>query len=160
MTEDEIDQKTTPAAVTTMIDTIIEFGNRGHWFGFDPRDHTQNLIECVDGFQLSVIAGAGTYSIPTPAICTCALYRDGSLTGEPFYMSVHYPWEVEHDYRGPYAAVEVMIMSDEKPGPEWDEYDNDAIYARVPVALVRHLIIAHGGEIEKPDHYYRGTNDV
>lgn len=164
MTEDEIQQKTTPAVVTTMIDAIIQFGNRGHWYGFEPGDQTANLIECVDGFRISVIAGGGVYSIPKPAFCMCAYSRRAGDPPDPMaIMSIYQPWEVPHDFRGPYTALEVGFPTDRpEPWADWAEYadrDDDpteSIYPYVPAQLVRDLIVSHGGEIEKPDSYYWG----
>lgn len=79
-------------------------------------------VACVDGFTVSVIAGPGAYSTPRAA-------------------------------QGPYEALEVGYPS-ERPEPwdKWSKYAEQAnaptetVYGWVPVALVRDLIAAHGGE--------------
>lgn len=90
-----------------------------------------NVIECADGFRLSVIAGEATYCTPRPGVF-------GS---------------VSEDYPGPYSEVEVGFPSVRpEPWSEWtlwcEEPDRptDTVYAYVPVAAVRDLIALHGGE--------------
>lgn len=91
-----------------------------------------NSIVCVDGFKLSVIAGAGAYCSPRPSL------HDG---------------DVPVDFAGPFSQVEVGYPS-ERPEPwsEWERYcespgsPTDTVYGYVPVKLVRALIESHGGE--------------
>lgn len=112
-----------------MLENIIAHGNRGH-VGF----LVNSNITCADGFQLSVIAGGGTYCTPRPTLCLC------SVGGES--MPPALDGEVSHDYTGPYTRVEVMIRDGSKP---WGE-NGDDVYGYVPVQKVRDLIAAHGGE--------------
>jgi hypothetical protein len=128
----------------TMLDEIIANGNRGH-YGY--RDNS--IITCADGFQMSVIAGGGTYCAPRPTFCGCA-YRHLS---DKFVTAAGYK-DAEHDYPGPYTHVEVGFPS-MRPEPwadEWSEWcEGDAwagtVYAFVPVEAVRALVELHGGEV-------------
>ena len=87
-----------------------------------------NLIECADGFGLSVIAGAGAYCQPRV--------------------------QFRRDYEGPYTAAEVGFPSARpEPWSEWREFAEDpdqptgTVYSSVPVALIRALVDSHGGEV-------------
>ena len=77
-------------------------------------------VGCLDGYSVSVQAGEGKYCQP----------RD--------------------DY-GPYTAVELGFPS--LPDPMLDGYAEspgkltDTVYPYVPVALVRDLIVKHGGAV-------------
>jgi hypothetical protein len=123
--------------VVSNLDKIIESGNAPDpATGERPVD---NRIQCVDGFNLSVIAGRGYYCTPRPAL----------LSGLPDGLASSAP----SDYRGPYTAVEVGYPS-ERPEP-WDEWSQrcedeerptSTVYGYVPVDMVRALIEAHGGE--------------
>jgi hypothetical protein len=91
-----------------------------------------NVIECVDGFTVSVIAGVATYCTPRP---------DGF--GDT---------AAGLDYQGPYTAVEVGFPS-QRPEPwaewrGWSEspgYPTSSVYKYVPVSAVRALIALHEG---------------
>lgn len=91
-----------------------------------------NLIECADGFKVSVVAGLGAYCAPRP---------DGySKTAAP------------RDYEGPYTAVEVGFPSARpEPWDEWEpfcespEYPTGTVYGYVPIDQVRALVAAHEG---------------
>lgn len=154
------------AVITTGIDTIAMYGNRGHFYGIGALEaDSSHIIECVDGFRLSVIAGGGTHCTPRPVMCTCWYYRDGGLEGEPFAFEPSFlSDEVPHDFPGPYRAVEVGFPSARpEPWRTWIEYAEEpteptkTVYGYVPVEMVRELIALHGGEVEKPDTYYRGA---
>ncbi|MYR30528.1 MULTISPECIES: hypothetical protein [unclassified Streptomyces] len=101
---------------------------------------TPNRIRCADGFSLSVIAGAGYYCQPRPAL----------LPGLPSGLAHGAP----ADYPGPYTQVEVGFPS-ERPEPwsDWAEHVEDpdeptrTVYSYVPVEIVRALIDSHGGEV-------------
>lgn len=126
----------------TLFDEIAAHGNRNYDDNFrfqNPK--LGNRIRCRDGFSLSVIAGAGTYSRPRPALL--------DLGDTPNFM-----YDVDADYRGPYTAVEVGFPS-ERPEPWagcWETHcedpnsPTDTVYGYVPVEMVRALIEAHGGE--------------
>lgn len=118
------------------LEEVIAHGNRGH------SGYPDSTIVCADGFSLSVIAGGGTYCTPRPAFCSCAS-RPGSRP-MPAYSG-----ELEHDFPGPYLAVEVGFPS-ERPEPwdAWAQYADEyvEIFPFVPVQLVRDLVAAHGGE--------------
>src|SRR5690606_10699604 len=116
-----------------LLDTIITNGNRSVRPG---RFRGENQIVCRDGFEVSVIAGAGTYCTPRPR------------------WPVADPVPV--DYPGPYSHVEVGYPSQRpEPWDEWERYaedpeqPTDTVYAYVPVALVRALVAAHGGEADR-----------
>lgn len=162
MTEDETEQ-TTQEVVTTLVDVIIMYGNRGHYFGFE--HVVPNRIDCVDGFSVSILAGGGTYCSPRPPLCMCWMPdHPSSLKNLKADGLMH---NVDCDYRGPFSAVEVGFPN-QRPEPwgAWDEYCDDpggdpteCVYPFVPADLVRDLIISHGGEVAKPDTYYRGQED-
>jgi len=119
---------------TTVLDQIITFGNRPS-LRSPSGDYKSggNLIRCVDGFQVSVIAGAGCYCTPRPDWP----FEGGATAGYP----------------GPYTKVEVGYPT-ERPEPweSWAKRAEDAdsptetVYSFVPVELVRALVAAHGGE--------------
>jgi hypothetical protein len=92
----------------TTLDDIAARGNRGGHFAGQWVDN--NHIRCADGFELSVIAGGGTYCLPRPAFCAHSYAPD--LPAIPFRD------EVACDYPGPYTHVEVR--GDGPPG--WSEY--------------------------------------
>ena len=127
--------------LTPKLDAIAAHGNRGHATDINaPRGDSQ--IRCADGSVLSVIAGGGTYCQPRPAMCTCSLR--GEL--EPF-ASTPYPWEVAHDYPGPYTHVEVMPIKGDWPA-EWFDGDGDSV-ATVAVKDVRVEVAKRGGEADR-----------
>jgi hypothetical protein len=122
---------------TSTLDQIAEAGNApDRATGERPVD---NRITCVDGFSLSVIAGAGYYCTPRPSL----------LAGLPDGLASNAP----SDFPGPYTAVEVGFPS-ERPEPwaEWSQRAEDeaspteTVYGYVPVEMVRALIVLHGGE--------------
>lgn len=91
-----------------------------------------NEIICADGFSVSVIAGWGTYCSPRP------------------------DWfnNVPRSYAGPYYEVEVGYPTARpEPWGDWAEYcENDtdptgAVYACVPIEMVRALVASHGGQV-------------
>lgn len=105
------------------LESIIRAGNRER-----RRPQGANVIRCQDGFEISVIAGYGTYCSPRLAIDDAP------------------PW-------GPFKEVECGYPS-ERPEP-WDQWSwyaevsNDptgTVYRYVPVSLVRLLVEIHGGE--------------
>jgi hypothetical protein len=105
---------------------IIQFGSRAE------AKYGGDIVECADGSELSVIAGAGTHSTPRPVEPGKG---EGSSTDEP--------WTV-HDYPGPYEALDVVPY---EPVPyTWDEFANDGVYEHIPVELVEDLVEKHGGE--------------
>lgn len=119
-----------------LLERIIANGNRS--FDFNDRSRrTASEIGCADGFGLSVIAGEGTYCSPRPD-------RYGVLGHVP------------GDYPGPYSAVEVGFPTARpEPWDRWQEFceepecPTDTVYGYVPVALVRELVAAHGGEVAR-----------
>lgn len=123
------------------LEDIIAHGNRGHL----RLRHPDSVIQCPDGFSVSVVAGGGTYCAPRPVLCACGLYEDGA------HELSRLPGEVAHDYPGPYTDVEVGFPS-ERPEPwdEWKDYCEDpdcptgTVYAYVPVRMVRDLVALHG----------------
>lgn len=107
------------------LDRIIRDGNRFH----DYTCNTDNWLECVDGFQLSVIAGFGAYSTPH--------WIDAKPRTDP---------------EGPFTHVEVGFPSARpEPWDQWSEYaetpeeSTDTVYGQVPAVMVRALVDAHGG---------------
>lgn len=146
----------------TTLEDIIATGNRGHWHQGDRSKRLfsmpaiPNHIECVDGFTVSVIAGAGTYCEPRPAFCMFGYDIDGAETSctkhdEPLVGGNH-----PCNYEGPYTHVEVGMPSEApEPWEIWSEFVEDAdeptdtVYARVPVEDVRDLIALHGGEVDE-----------
>ena len=126
-----------PSSQTPQLDQIVEGGNAPD--GRTGEFPVDNRITCVDGFSLSVIAGAGYYCKPRPSL----------LPDLPAGLVSDAP----ADYSGPYTAVEVGFPS-ERPEPwsEWvqraeDEADpTGTVYGYVPVQMVRDLIVSHGGE--------------
>lgn len=109
------------------LDNIIRHGNR------HPDGHADNnWLVCADGFQMSVIAGYGTYSTP-------------------YWLD---PDEADASNTGPFTHVEVgYASSSPQPLDEWSQYaetadDPTGVYAHVPVALVRKLVDSHGGITE------------
>jgi len=109
------------------LDNIIRHGNR------HPDGHADNnWLVCADGFQMSVIAGYGTYSTP-------------------YWLD---PDEADASNTGPFTHVEVgYASSSPQPLDEWSQYAETAdaptgVYAHVPVALVRKLVDSHGGITE------------
>ncbi|MGW7350886.1 hypothetical protein [Streptomyces sp. NPDC054784] len=118
---------------------IVEGGNA--WRRGGGKRPVQNLITCVDGFELSVLAGAGAYCAPRPPLFPHLPYSGDALS------------DVGADYPGPYTAVEVGFPS-ERPEPwaAWSRYAEGAddptetVYGYVPVDVVRELIVSHGGE--------------
>lgn len=109
------------------LDQIIA---RGNAVGDEIENPPSNFIECSDGFQLSVIAGYGTYCLPRP-------------------------WRRGQDL-GPYHAVEVGFpTSRPEPWGAWHAYcesprnPTGTVYGFVPHAMVRALITLHGGEKEE-----------
>lgn len=135
----------------SLLEQIIERGNRS------PVARGENWIICADGFKVSVIAGAGAYCTPRPA-----------LSADIWFSNLH---EVPHDYPGPFSTVEVGYPS-VRPEPymctawhdgydrhedhpvcdgwvtysDGDEFKPGSIYGYVPVEMVRALIASHGGE--------------
>jgi hypothetical protein len=137
--------------VSALLERIVQEGNRS----FQPhriKHLLPNNIKCADGFELSVIAGEGTYCTPRPSAWA-------NLA------------EVGPDYSGPYSQVEVGYPStrpepwhcgewahgydrheDHRVCDGWETYAEDAerptstVYAYVPVEMVRALIDSHGGE--------------
>lgn len=116
------------------LEQIIAHGNRAssaYGWNWGP-----NWLRCADGYVLSVVAGAGTYCQPRPAL------------SERTRME----WECAPDYPGPYTHVEVGYLS-AKPEPyepwqalggEWEDAD---VFGFVPVDLVRELVASHGGVV-------------
>lgn len=103
------------------LDVIAGYGNFAGW----TRDGRvagrvgKRLIECADGYQVSVIAGERTFCTPKPN------------------------YEVPVDYRGPYTHVEIKAFSVSRL-PEFDPDPEDEC-GYVPVPVVRALIDLHGG---------------
>lgn len=105
------------------LENIIREGNRAR-----RRPHGSSFIRCQDGFEISVIAGHGTYCSPRPAI----------NDDPPF---------------GPFKEVECGFPSDRpEPWEQWSKYaettsdPTGTVYGYVPVSLVRLLVEIHGGE--------------
>ena len=116
------------------LEDIIAHGNRGH------RPRGDSHISCADGTVLSVIAGGGTYCQPSPAYCSCGFAASLPDWDADFHTPA--PWEVAHDYPGPYTHVEVMLIEGEAP-EGW--FANDSVDT-IAVEDVRAFIAAHGGE--------------
>ena len=125
------DIKSEVRSKTPQLDRIIDEGTSGA--GYRRQGKPNNLIRCADGFQLSVIAGPGSYCAPRPG---------GFRDGDP-----------SESYEGPYDQVEVGFLS-ERPEP-WDEWSvwceaptspTGTVYGYVPVEKVRALVLLHGGE--------------
>lgn len=124
------------------LDVIIGYGNRRAFLcstGEHTGRHGRNVIQCRDGFIVSVIAGQGTYCRPRPSLIE---QPEGWWGGE-----------TSPRYRGPYTQVEVGYPSQRpEPWDQWGQYAQDGeqrewdgIYPYVPVALVRDLLNRHGG---------------
>lgn len=105
------------------LEQIIESGTRRPDWSLTG---VSNIVKCVDGFRVSVIAGPGAYCVPRP----------------DFGVNL-----------APYTAVEVGFPS-ERPEPwaEWEQFCEDpsepteTVYGYVPVDLLRALVESHGGE--------------
>lgn len=106
-----------------LLEWIIRYGNRSiaRWRDGEDLIAGEDLITCADGFTARVIAGEGAFCVPPE--------------------------------RGPFTHVEVYFPSlRPEPWELWAEYAEDpdrptgTFYGPVPVALVRELIAAHGGE--------------
>lgn len=110
-------------------ENIVQNGNRTQRASEDRAAR----VHCADGFSMSVIAGGGCYCRPRPG---------DAFVGTP------------HNYAGPYHHVEVGYPTDRpEPWGAWEPYQmffgqpTEAVYGYVPVAMVRALIEAHGGEV-------------
>lgn len=123
---------TAPATTGALeqLERIIAEGTRRGWGRDAQTGRPSNVIRCVDGFRVSVIAGAGTYCTPRP---------DGYGADA-----------VDEDYGGPYTKVEVGYPSEPpEPWDTWQRFVEDpanrteTVYAYVPVDVVRALIAAH-----------------
>lgn len=102
------------------LSVIVAYGNRPGYTadGRASGRSGNNEIVCRDGYQLSVIAGWQTHSLPRP--------------------DRHVP----SDYRGPYSHLELMVQS---PPMLPEDPDAEGPYEAVHVAVVRALIELHGG---------------
>ncbi len=128
------------------LEDIIANGNRGGHV-----ENTESTITCADGFNVSVIAGGGTYCTPRPAFCSFSVLGSSHCDSSPWPGM----YSKGCDYTGPFTAVEVGYPS-AKPEPwdQWSEHfenwgDTDptkGVYGYVSVDLVRELIATHGGE--------------
>ena len=105
--------------------------DRGNYDYSRPTRSWGSRVRCADGFEMSVLAGAGAYCKPRPG------WYDG----------------VPDDYPGPYTAVEVGYPSVRpEPWAEWEqcaespEDPTGTVYGCVPVEMVRELVALHGGE--------------
>ncbi|MBB1483290.1 hypothetical protein H5392_05350 [Tessaracoccus sp. MC1865] len=115
---------------TPTLDEIAAHGNRGHHHGYQ---RNNNDILCMDGTVISVIAGNGTWSKPTPAFCLCATGEgDGTVQGTDGV--------VDCDYPGPYDYVEVRTDH-----PELTDSGELKCFG-IPVEDLRAWVIQHGGE--------------
>lgn len=129
-----------PAPPTPRLDSIIATGASSH--------RGNNIVRCVDGFHLSAIAGWGAYCSPRPAMCGANLREPcGNCAPSPFFE------EAGCGFTGPYTHVEVGFPSQRpEPWADWLEYADspetptETVYARVPVEMVRALVVLHGGE--------------
>jgi hypothetical protein len=83
-------------------------------------------IRLADDAVMSVQAGPGAHCHPRPK-----LYGTGSAPA---------------DFAGPYTHVEVYLFEPLTAPAEWAEHKDFGVYSAVPVALVRALVVAHGGE--------------
>ena len=130
---------------TPALDAIAAHGNRGH-HGHLPN----NIIICNDGTTFSVIAGNGTFSIPSPPRCEC------NSAGEAVVDSD----SLSCDYLGPYQGVEVYTDDDELL--EYGGYDPSGRQGRGSVlrralASIRHqprwrVQPGHRGRGNPPPH--------
>jgi hypothetical protein len=121
----------------SLLEDIIANGNR--FFHYPP---THNVIRCRDGFEMSVIAGALTYSTPR---------------GE-------YRLPLMEEAATPFSRVEVGFPTQRpEPWDEWQSYQDGegppthSVYGYVPVDMVRRLVASHGGEYSRelvlvPEH--------
>lgn len=97
--------------------------------GYSRTGKPSNKIVCVDGFTVSVIAGAGAYCTPRPG------------------------FDAPDDYEGPYVSAEVGFPSARpEPWEAWSEYcespdaPTETVYGWVPFSVIQALIALHGGE--------------
>jgi hypothetical protein len=114
----------------------------------------ENIVTCNDGFSMSVIAHWGAYCSPRPSYCrnnyisqgnACGKCHDGGMMGDEYC-----------DYSGPFYACEMGFPSHRpEPWDLWKEFCEDqddptgSVYPQVPVAMLRELVILHGGERER-----------
>lgn len=132
------------------IDWIDKTANRNRqmWWQSkrEERHRRYQVIECRDGFRLSVLAGPMTHCWPQPDWTSAA--------GAPWVRRLITDGVAEN-YPGPYTHVEVGMWHPNRPTDAtdaWDTYGGDsgggdlAVYSRVPVRLVEELIRHHGGE--------------
>lgn len=96
-----LDDEWQDVPATKRLHHIIDHGNRGH------QHMVNNFFECSDGYQLSVVAGGNTYSVPRPESCTCAL--EGV-----YHVSDNTQGDVPHDYPGHYTSVEIADLAELK----------------------------------------------
>jgi len=81
-----------------------------------------NIVQCQDGFKMSVVAGGGTYASP----------REG---GGP-YAAVEMGFPSQRPE--PWAVWQELAESPETP--------TETVYGWVPVETIQALIELHGGE--------------
>lgn len=133
---------------TPALDAIAAHGNRGH-HGHLPN----NIIICNDGTTFSVIAGNGTFSIPSPPRCEC------NSAGEAVVDSD----SLSCDYLGPYQVVEVYTDDDELlEYGGYDPSDGDKVAVPFFVERLRQFVINHGGEyspVTEAEEILRLTNN-
>lgn len=123
------------------LDVIAAYGNRPNIDVMTERVTGrlgQNWIVCADGFTVSVIAGQNFHCWPSPS---------------PFadlQLFPHDPFE----HTGPYTCFEVYGPSARpEPWSDWHQFycgsgrevGDQALYAFVPLKLVRDLLDLHGG---------------
>ncbi|MGW3073925.1 hypothetical protein [Kitasatospora sp. NPDC001132] len=109
---------------TPRLDHLVAHGTSRNALGFVLHD---SHIVCADGFCLSVLAPDPTEVFLLPA----RTLEVGFPTGRPE------PWARWSDYL--------------EPGSDEDD-PTESVYLHVPVALVRDLIEAHGGEAPTIPH--------
>lgn len=143
---------------------IINTGNsklsRSWLLRYDRVGNRNNIIECRDGFLMSVVSGVGVYCLPKPALYdppdnwfeNVPADYDGPFTHVEvgFPSERPEPWECHHERDGCYG-LGVDAPANEASGwkcyCESPETPTDTVYAYVPAQMVRLLIQLHGGEI-------------
>lgn len=137
------------------LSVIMAAGNCG---GYDPARNivvgrqAHSLIECRDGFCVSVQAGHGPFCMPR--VSTIPIPEDLSvLYPIPEDFSVLYPsmYQAPFGYRGPFFSAEVAYPTARpEPWATWRKFADDednwfGLYQYVPERVIRRLLDDHGG---------------
>lgn len=137
---------TGPLGPVDGLEVIRRYGNRPS-IEFASGERTRmhgrlgrNVVECADGFRVTVVAGQHFHCHPQPGARIDAWRCDGPVR-----------LDCPIGYRGPYTAFEVGLPTAiPEPWDVWQLYSYDPAdwtltYNFVPYSLVRDLLNRHGG---------------